>query len=143
MTWHCFSFSKLSLPVMTAVLQNLRKKPFPKETQEWGILMIQSYLLTTNFLYQPISLQYSLVNVEQPIKIDWVLYTQNWECPINGKAITMLKYPIIEGHNFMVFWFPKLFVKEPLYSKSMVIFLQKTFSLRTIIRKCGPHCFSK
>ena len=87
--------------------------------------MIQGYLLTTNFPYQPISLQDSLVNVEQPIKIYWVLYTQNWEFPINGKAISMLKCPTIEGHNFMVFWFSKLFVEEPLYSKSMVIFLQK------------------
>ena len=42
------------------------------------------------FQYKPINLQYSWLSVEQPIRIDWVLYKHHWEFLINKKIIPML-----------------------------------------------------
>ena len=54
---------------------------------------VQSCLLL-NFQYKPISLQYSWLSVEQPIRFDWVLYKHHREFPINKKTIPMLTCPI-------------------------------------------------
>ena len=58
-----------------------------------GHVNVQSCLLI-NFQYKPISLQYSWLSVEQPIRIDWELYKHHWEFPINKKIIPMLICPI-------------------------------------------------
>ena len=50
---------------------------------------VQSCLLI-HFQYKPISLQYSWLSVEQPIRIDWVVYKHHWEFPINKKIIPKL-----------------------------------------------------
>ena len=49
---------------------------------------VQSCLLII-FQDQPISLQYSWLGVEQPIRIDWVLHKHLLEFPINKKIIPM------------------------------------------------------
>ena len=48
-----------------------------------------------NLQYKPTSFQYSWLSVEQPIRIDWVLYKHCWEFPINKKTITMLKHALL------------------------------------------------
>ena len=47
------------------------------------------------FQHQPISLKYSWLSVEQPIRFDWVLYRYHREFPIHKKMIPMLKCPIL------------------------------------------------
>ena len=54
---------------------------------------VQSWFLIDS-QYKPISLQYSWLSVEQPIRIDWVLYKRHWDFPINKKIIPMLTCPI-------------------------------------------------
>ena len=49
-----------------------------------GHVNVQSCLLI-NFLYKPISLQFSWLSVEQPIRIDCVLYNHHWEFPIQRR----------------------------------------------------------
>ena len=58
-----------------------------------GHAIFQSCLLIIS-QHQPISLQYSWLSVEQPIRIEWVLYKHHWEFPINKKTIPMLTCPI-------------------------------------------------
>ena len=50
---------------------------------------VQSCLLI-DFKCKPISLQYSWLSVEQPIRVDWVLYMHHWQFQINKKTIPML-----------------------------------------------------
>ena len=45
-----------------------------------------------NFQYKPISLQYSCLSVERPIRVDWVLYKPHWEFSINKKTIPIRLY---------------------------------------------------
>ena len=52
-----------------------------------GHISVQSCLYI-EYQYKPISLQYSWLSVEQPIRIDWVLYECHWEVPINTKTKT-------------------------------------------------------
>ena len=59
-----------------------------------GHVNVQSCLLI-NFLYKPISLQFSWLSVEQPIRIDCVFYRHHWQFPINKKTIPMLICQII------------------------------------------------
>ena len=57
---------------------------------------VQSCLLI-NYQLKPISLKYSWLSIEQPIRIDIVLYKHYWEIPINKKIITMLTCPVNQG----------------------------------------------
>ena len=59
-----------------------------------GHVNVQSCLLII-FQHQPISLKYSWLSVEQPIRFDWVLYRYHREFPIHKKMIPMLKCPIL------------------------------------------------
>ena len=56
-------------------LKSKIKKSYGKK---W--FLVQSCLLIDN-QYKPISLQYTWLSVEQPIRIDWVLYKHCWEYP--------------------------------------------------------------
>ena len=38
--------------------------------------------------------QYSCLSVEQPFRVDFVLYKPHWEFPINKKIIPMLTCPV-------------------------------------------------
>ena len=63
--------------------------------------------------YQPISLQYSWLAVEQPIRFWRVLYKHDWEFPIRKKIIPMLTCPIA---NMLAFAFMSvsLYFSSPL-----------------------------
>ena len=58
-----------------------------------GYVYVQSCFLII-FQHQPMSLQYSWLSVEQPIRIDQLLYKHHWEFPIHEQIIPMLTYPI-------------------------------------------------
>ena len=65
----------------------------------WFTINKASYRLfelydTSIFQHKPISLQYSWLSVEQPIRIDRLFYKHHWEFPINKKIIPMLTCPI-------------------------------------------------
>ena len=80
----------------TLCSQNMAQWVFIVQNQKiwWKeMFLVQSCLLIDN-PYKPISLQYSWLSVEQPIRIDWVLYKRCWEFPINKKIIPMLTCPI-------------------------------------------------
>ena len=67
----------------TLCSQNMAKWVFKVQNQEmlWKeMFLVQSCLLIDN-QYKPISLQYTWLSVEQPIRIDWVLYKYCWEYP--------------------------------------------------------------
>ena len=59
----------------------------------------QSCLLS--FQYKPISFQYSWLIVEQPIRIDWVLYKHHWEFPIKKKGMLTLELRIKHVCGFL------------------------------------------
>ena len=58
-----------------------------------GHVNVQSCLLS-NSKHKPISLQYSWLSFEQPIRIDRLLCKHHWEFPINKNIIPMLTCPI-------------------------------------------------
>ena len=68
--------------------------------QIWiGHVNVQNCLLI-DFQYKPICLQFPWLSVDQPIRIDWVLYKHHREFPIYRKTIPMLTCPIdIEDHT--------------------------------------------
>ena len=52
----------------------------------WSFLLI-------NVRYKPISLQDSSLSVEQPIRIDWVMYKHHWEFQINKEDNSNVNMP--------------------------------------------------